>query len=249
MEAKTLSPFAHCVSLGALPRPGDASCDSYTSPVRHQCCPNAARYPPLPFPIPCPPLLHAPRRGDSSGNSVRPPSGIRAVRLPRLPLVRGRRRGALPPHMLGTLAGFLPTQFAHNVPQLSWQQKDACWSGSSPLSPPLPQVLGTARRMLAEILSAAEFLDAACMRTVKAQLEGVANPLEGGGQQSEGAQPFYMLIETHGSNEGHDVEKLDAFLEVGLYIQGVCDRGEGCRGALTHGSCEGHDVEKLDAFL
>ena len=85
-----------------------------------------------------------------------------------------------------------------------------------PLHLPLyTQVLGTARRMLAEILSAAEFLDAACMRTVESQLEGVTNPLEGGGQQSEGAQPFYMLIETHGSNEGHDVEKLDAFLEVG----------------------------------
>ena len=37
-----------------------------------------------------------------------------------------------------------------------------------------------------------------------------SNPLSGEAASS----PFYMLIETHGSNEGHDMQKLDCFLEV-----------------------------------
>jgi len=69
-------------------------------------------------------------------------------------------------------------------------------------------VLSTARRMLGEILSAAEFLDGSCMALVTEQLEGVVNPLGQGG-----AAPFYMVLETHGSNAKHDVEKLEAFLE------------------------------------
>ena len=49
----------------------------------------------------------------------------------------------------------------------------------------------------------------------------------------QAASPFYMLIETHGSNAKHDTEKLDMFLEVsaayftGCRVQGV---GSGCRG-------------------
>ena len=93
--------------------------------------------------------------------------------------------------------------------------------------------------MLAEILSAAEFLDTACMQTVEAQLEGVANPLGGGGQKQKegGAQLFYMLIETHGSNEGHDVEKLDAFLEVGLHVHVAWGGGWGRRARGAGGDC------------
>ena len=45
---------------------------------------------------------------------------------------------------------------------------------------------------------------------VESQLEGATNPLHGEAAMS----PFYMLIETHGSNEGHDIQKLDSFLEV-----------------------------------
>ncbi|GAX81645.1 hypothetical protein CEUSTIGMA_g9073.t1 [Chlamydomonas eustigma] len=128
------------------------------------------------------------------------------------------------------------------------------------------KVLGTAKTMLAEILSAAEFLDQHCMRVVEEQLEGVSNPLTDSGTctaasaavaaapGSEGTNKgpactdsntttgcstssfastfdpdnaasssssaslqlpprFYMVIETHGSHEAHDVEKLDAFLE------------------------------------
>lgn len=38
-------------------------------------------------------------------------------------------------------------------------------------------------------------------------LEGATNPLYSDA-------PFYMLLETHGSNTAHDVQKLEAFLEV-----------------------------------
>jgi FAD/FMN-containing dehydrogenase len=106
-------------------------------------------------------------------------------------------------------------------------------------------VLGVARRRLGEVLSAAEFLDAACMRLVCHHLPGVVNPLQptGGGPgqpsvasggagsggrwqapASTGAcvepaaaadePPFYVLIETQGSNPEHDTAKLQDFLEV-----------------------------------
>lgn len=80
-----------------------------------------------------------------------------------------------------------------------------------------------ARRKLAEVLSAVEFLDTDCMDIATTHLPGVVNPLAGQEQQPQqqepGAEPqagqaFYMLIETHGSDVGHDQAKLDAFLEV-----------------------------------
>ena len=49
------------------------------------------------------------------------------------------------------------------------------------------------------------------LQIVEAQLEGASNPLGMGGSEPA---PFFMLLETHGSTEQHDVQKLDAFLEV-----------------------------------
>lgn len=62
----------------------------------------------------------------------------------------------------------------------------------------------TAKKYLGEILSAVEFFDEGSSQLVKRQL-GLQNPLE--------ASPFYVLIETSGSNEKHDQEKLDSCLE------------------------------------
>jgi D-2-hydroxyglutarate dehydrogenase len=91
-------------------------------------------------------------------------------------------------------------------------------------------VLRGARRMLGEVLSAVEFLDAESMRMATAYLEGAGNPLRrvggggGGGGGNGGASsssssssssdehPFYMLIETSGSNREHDAQKLEDFL-------------------------------------
>ncbi|XP_030053001.1 D-2-hydroxyglutarate dehydrogenase, mitochondrial isoform X2 [Microcaecilia unicolor] len=70
--------------------------------------------------------------------------------------------------------------------------------------------------MLGEILSAYEFLDDECMKLVQKHLK-LNNPLTG--------SPFYVLIETSGSNAGHDEEKLNNFLEQvissGLVIAGT----------------------------
>eukprot|EP00057_Strongylocentrotus_purpuratus_P002511 XP_003724670.1 PREDICTED: D-2-hydroxyglutarate dehydrogenase, mitochondrial [Strongylocentrotus purpuratus] len=60
------------------------------------------------------------------------------------------------------------------------------------------------RKNLSEILSACEVMDHESMQVVVKQL-GLTNPVS--------EHPFYMLIETSGSNSTHDEEKLNAFLE------------------------------------
>ncbi|TFK03922.1 RNA exonuclease 4 [Platysternon megacephalum] len=69
------------------------------------------------------------------------------------------------------------------------------------------QVLGTfttCKGMLGEILSAYEFMDDKCMKLVENHLK-LSKPVTG--------SPFYILIETSGSNSAHDEEKLNNFLE------------------------------------
>ncbi|NP_001074066.1 D-2-hydroxyglutarate dehydrogenase, mitochondrial precursor [Danio rerio] len=60
------------------------------------------------------------------------------------------------------------------------------------------------RGMLGEILSAFEFLDASCMNLLEKHLK-LTNPIT--------ECPFYIVIETAGSNATHDEEKLHQFLE------------------------------------
>ncbi|XP_076150555.1 D-2-hydroxyglutarate dehydrogenase, mitochondrial isoform X1 [Alosa pseudoharengus] len=60
------------------------------------------------------------------------------------------------------------------------------------------------RGMLGEILSAFEFLDASCMGLLEKHLK-ITNPIT--------ECPFYIVIETAGSNAVHDEEKLHNFLE------------------------------------
>ncbi|KAF9619358.1 hypothetical protein IFM89_006545 [Coptis chinensis] len=76
-----------------------------------------------------------------------------------------------------------------------------------------------AKRKLGEVLSAFEFLDNQSMDMVLNHLEGVRNPFP------PSLHNFYVLIETTGSNETHDKEKLEAFLlgsmESGLISDGV----------------------------
>ncbi|XP_060074111.1 D-2-hydroxyglutarate dehydrogenase, mitochondrial-like [Ylistrum balloti] len=61
-----------------------------------------------------------------------------------------------------------------------------------------------AKGMLAEILSAYEFLDEASVSVNKENLK-MSSPI--------GDYPFFVLIETSGSNGDHDEEKLNTFLE------------------------------------
>jgi D-2-hydroxyglutarate dehydrogenase len=118
-------------------------------------------------------------------------------------------------------------------------------------------VLRGARRMLGEVLSAVEFLDAESMRMATAYLDGVRDPLAGaggggggggagaggsgggsgsssgalgGGQGQDRTHPFYMLIETSGSNREHDAQKLEAFLS---WAMGGCEGGGGEGGGIV----------------
>lgn len=61
-----------------------------------------------------------------------------------------------------------------------------------------------AKNKLGEILSSCEFIDQVSMECVEENLKLKA-PID--------AHPFYMLIETSGSNGAHDEEKLSTFLE------------------------------------
>lgn len=64
-----------------------------------------------------------------------------------------------------------------------------------------------ARTDLGEILSAVEVLDAASMEFIDEKLK-MPSPI--------GEYPFYLLIETSGSNEEHDSKKIEQFLESAL---------------------------------
>lgn len=64
-----------------------------------------------------------------------------------------------------------------------------------------------AKEQLSEILSAVEVIDSSSLDTVKEHL-GLKSPI--------GDYPFYLLIETSGSREDHDEEKLTYFVETSL---------------------------------
>lgn len=67
------------------------------------------------------------------------------------------------------------------------------------------QTLSVARAELNEILSAFELLDAEALFTSTRHLKAT-NPLET-------SAPFYVLVETSGSNSTHDEAKLNSFLK------------------------------------
>ncbi|CAH1437215.1 unnamed protein product [Lactuca virosa] len=81
------------------------------------------------------------------------------------------------------------------------------------------KLLFQAKRRLGEILSAFEFLDAQAMNLVLDHLDSVRNPLP------SSIYNFYVLIETTGSNESNDKEKVEGFLvdamESGLVSDGA----------------------------
>ncbi|KAK2990442.1 hypothetical protein RJ640_011190 [Escallonia rubra] len=81
------------------------------------------------------------------------------------------------------------------------------------------KLLLAAKRKLGEILSAFEFLDTQALDLVLKHLEGARNPLP------TSMHNFYILMETTGSNESYEKEKLEAFLlhsmEGGLISDGV----------------------------
>ncbi|XP_021833853.1 D-2-hydroxyglutarate dehydrogenase, mitochondrial isoform X2 [Prunus avium] len=81
------------------------------------------------------------------------------------------------------------------------------------------KLLMEAKRKLGEILSAFEFLDSKSLDLVLNHLDGVRNPLP------PTVHKFYILIETTGSDETYDRQKLEGFLlhamEAGLISDGA----------------------------
>ena len=70
------------------------------------------------------------------------------------------------------------------------------------------QVFVRARQKLGEILSAFEFFDQQALDLTLKHLEGTRNPLP------DTQTPFYLVVETSGSNEAHDSEKLEVVLRL-----------------------------------
>ena len=80
-----------------------------------------------------------------------------------------------------------------------------------------------AKHRLGEIISAFEFFDRESVECVFKAIPGAKDPLDD-------VHPFYCLIETAGSNRGHDQEKLSDFLEhtmsIDLISNGVLAQDE-----------------------
>ncbi|GMH24569.1 hypothetical protein Nepgr_026412 [Nepenthes gracilis] len=92
------------------------------------------------------------------------------------------------------------------------------------------KLLLEAKRKLGEVLSAFELLDSQSMDLVLNHLEGVRNPLP------PSVHNFYVLIETTGSDESHDKEKLEAFL--------FCSMGSG----LISDGVIAQDINQASSF-
>ena len=84
-----------------------------------------------------------------------------------------------------------------------------------------PKVLETYRKAksdLGEILSAFEFLDKESLDLATSVYEDIKSPL-----RETSKKFFYVVLETSGSNEGHDNEKLQTFLESALASGTITD--------------------------
>lgn len=69
------------------------------------------------------------------------------------------------------------------------------------------------RQMLGEVLSSCEMMD-------KDSVDASANI---GHKCPIGSHPFYMIVETSGSNQAHDAEKLETFLQTAMERNLVTD--------------------------
>nr|XP_057946280.1 D-2-hydroxyglutarate dehydrogenase, mitochondrial isoform X2 [Doryrhamphus excisus] len=92
--------------------------------------------------------------------------------------------------------------------------KGSCHIGGCETFEDLLKTFQLCRGMLGEILSAFEFLDSECMRLLNTHLK-LDNPVSD--------CPFYIVIETSGSDTRHDEEKLHNFLEEAMTSSLVTD--------------------------
>eukprot|EP00879_Flechtneria_rotunda_P026430 GHRR01028181.1.p1 GENE.GHRR01028181.1~~GHRR01028181.1.p1 ORF type:complete len:484 (+),score=127.00 GHRR01028181.1:517-1968(+) len=104
------------------------------------------------------------------------------------------------------------------------------------------QVLKNAKQQLGEILSAVEFLDQEAMNIYLGHSEGAVNPLAQSAEAAAAADsggPFYMVVETQGSSETHDKEKLEGFFE------GVMSDGSVSDGTLAESQSQAAGIWKV----
>lgn len=93
------------------------------------------------------------------------------------------------------------------------------------------EILKLAKSRLSEILSSFEFLDEAIMECLKTNLD--LHPV------LNSSTPFSILVETSGSNEDHDMEKMSAFLDELLSRKLIVD------GVLAGSSADAAKMWKL----
>jgi D-2-hydroxyglutarate dehydrogenase len=84
-------------------------------------------------------------------------------------------------------------------------------------------VLQMAKRQLGEILAAMEWMDASIWKLVGEMGNHKMPNFSTTDDETGAAGPYYILIETHGSNASHDLEKMEAFLEAVMDHQHVSD--------------------------
>ncbi|KAL3701373.1 hypothetical protein R1sor_019395 [Riccia sorocarpa] len=87
-----------------------------------------------------------------------------------------------------------------------------------------------AKQQLGEILSAFEFLDRHSLELVLKHHDGTRDPLP------DSKESFYLVVETTGSNESHDKEKLEEFLQSAMEKELIKD------GAVAQ------DITQADSF-
>lgn len=85
------------------------------------------------------------------------------------------------------------------------------------------QVFSKSKGMLNEILSAFEFWDGQAAGLVYKNVSHIRDPFTAEGETPH-TQPFYILLETAGSDKDHDSEKLTKFLET-LFEEGTVSNG------------------------
>uniref|UniRef100_A0A1I8NUP8 D-2-hydroxyglutarate dehydrogenase, mitochondrial n=1 Tax=Stomoxys calcitrans TaxID=35570 RepID=A0A1I8NUP8_STOCA len=96
------------------------------------------------------------------------------------------------------------------------------------------QTFKNAKRYLGEILSSCEMIDSIFLAASVDNLK-LKSPIAG--------YPFYMLIETSGSNNEHDMEKLNKFLQL------VMDKGDVIDGTYTGEPSKMQEIWKLREVL
>lgn len=84
--------------------------------------------------------------------------------------------------------------------------------------------LKLAKTCLGETLAAFEFMDAEVLNIVANINPNVLSPIPSSSDISN--FPYYILIETHGSNEDHDQEKLEHFLESAMIVNNDSNNNE-----------------------